>query len=107
MKNYRLLLPGVTFAIGPALSYISLPLITNSVNVSDYGTYTYYLSLLSVISFLSLLPALNATVNRYGSKSSNNYINDMYAIRLICYFSSIIYAICVFLFVSIMIMLTK
>jgi len=94
MKNYKLLLPGVTFALGPILSYTFLPFITNNVNVSEYGVYTYYLSLLSIISFLSLLPALNATVNRYGSKTSESYSPDIYSIKILYYISFSIFLLC-------------
>lgn len=95
MKNYRLFLPGLTFAIGPVLSYLSLPFITKNVSISDYGIYTYYLSLLSIISFLSLLPALNSTVNRYGSKRSESYLNDLYIVKKLYYVAFFIYTSCV------------
>jgi O-antigen/teichoic acid export membrane protein len=95
MKNYKLLLPGVTFAIGPVLAYISLPFVTHNVNISEYGVYTYYLSLLSIISFLSLLPALNATVNRYGSKISETYSVDMYSFKVLYFISFFVFLFCV------------
>lgn len=91
MKNYKLLLPGLTFAIGPALAYVSLPFITNNVNVSEYGIYTYHLSLLSIIAFLSLLPALNATVNRYGSTTSESYSVDMYLLKILYFISFLVF----------------
>jgi len=96
MKDYKLLLPGVTFALGPILAYIFLPLITSNVSVAEYGIYTYYLSVLNIISFISLLPALNATVNRYGSKVSGSYSHDSYSIKTFYYLSFSIFALCVF-----------
>lgn len=96
MTNYKLLFPILTFALGPILSYVSLPLITSNVSAKEYGIYTYFLSLLSIVSFISLLPALNSTVSRFGSKSSEEYINDMCSLKRLYCMSFFIFSLLVF-----------
>lgn len=97
--DFTMLFPISAYIIGPILSFLSLPIITYSINPANYGTYNYYISLISYVVLLSFFPSLNSTVLRFLNKDFDTYINDRNTLLAGCFISLCLYLIfCIILF---------
>lgn len=75
-KNYRVILPALTYTLGPILGLILLPVITKNISPSIYGEYTYYLTLINFILVFSLFPSLNSAITRFLNTKFTDYQTD-------------------------------
>lgn len=92
-KNINLsqTLPIFAYIIGPILSFLSLPVITSSINPTDFGTYNYYLSIISYIVLISFFPSFNSTVLRFLNRNFENYNDDKSTLIVGCFLSTTIF----------------
>lgn len=84
-------MPIVAFMMSPILSFLVLPIVTESIDPSQYGLYNYYISIINYILLFLFFPSINSCISRFLNVGFYEYEKDFYRILNLILISSIIY----------------